>query len=290
MKIIFLLLLLLVSNQTVSYSKNSFSLLTWNIFMIPAPINFSKQHKRIPLIIESILANSNDIIILQEVFDQSIVEILSQSLKKHYPYSARLNKNEKFYQLLPSGLFVFSKFPLNVLDEVTFDECNHVDCFASKGFLLLEVTLDATRKIQLGSTHLQAHGEPKNITTRYSQLLQIKKSIDKFHSPTTPLFLTGDFNIQFNSTEFLNLKKLLALDQVMIDTTQPVTTSPVNNCYTTPGSSDEPAHWIDYIFLNNHNVKVNLSEIKVRNFLGFIENKQCTLSDHFAVQGIITYE
>lgn len=290
MRIIFFVIVLLITNSQVCYSKNSFNLLTWNIFMIPAPANFSKQKKRIPLIIENLIANSNDIVILQEAFDQDIVDKLINSLKKIYPYHERLIKKEKFYQVLPSGVLVFSKFPLKILDEVVYNECNHVDCFAAKGFLLLEVTLESNHKIQLGCTHLQSRTELKHQTTRYSQLLQIKKSIDKFHSSDIPLILAGDFNIEFDSPEFPKLKEMLAINQVITDKGLSVTTAPVNTCYNTPGTSDEAPKWIDYIFLLKKNAKINLTNIKVRNFLGFIENKYCTLSDHFAVQGTVHYE
>ncbi len=274
---------------TYGYSEQNLSFISWNVFLLPKPINFTMQSERTTLIAKKLQEFNADIIMLQEAFTESTVEKILEILHALYPYHAHLKEKKTFYHLLSSGLLILSKYPLKVLDQVIYSECNGADCFAAKGFLLTEVKLSDKKSLRIGVTHLQANNQPKNVLTRTSQIQQIKKSLDTFQNGQYPQLLVGDFNITYNSLEYHNLLSHFKLKPAVIDALHPTSTAPNNDCYYTPGKGTSPT-WIDYFFSNAVDKSFNINAVKVLDASAILDKKKCLLSDHHPILGTFTYE
>ena len=278
---------LLLTLISFNIFAENLKIMTWNIFMIPKPFNFTSQTERTDLIAEKLKNIDSDVLFFQESFTRYSRRHIVETLKHEFPYHTRLKSSGKFYQFLNSGVFVLSKFPIKTLAEVFYNECSNTDCFASKGFIFLEMTLPSGKKIQIGSTHLQAWDKPKNIKTRVSQLNQIKSTLEKFKISGVPQILAGDFNIDRNNSEIQNLENILDLKISRLPTNLDFTNGFQVNCYHTPGKGDNP-EWIDYILVKPNSSEAHIRELHVKPIAASMDGEVCNLSDHYALQGIVS--
>jgi hypothetical protein len=76
------LVLLLGLISSFQLQAATLKLLTWNLFMIPKPINFSLQQTRAPLIAEALLNRDNDVLVFQETFSGSARRKIMKNLKQ----------------------------------------------------------------------------------------------------------------------------------------------------------------------------------------------------------------
>lgn len=273
---------LLVAFLTLNLYAETLNIMSWNIFMIPKPFNFTMQYERSLLIAEKLQQISSDIFVLEESFTNFSRKQIIKSLIQKYPYYTVLKTSGKFYQFLNSGVFVISRYPFQTLSEVFYDECNGTDCFASKGFLLIELTLPSQRKVQIGMTHLQAWDAVKNVNTRIAQLKQIRDTMDKFKVEGVPQLLVGDFNIAYTGPERKNLENILNVRPQVAENSD-FTIGFEIPCYFKPG--DNTHAWIDYIMARGPNTGVKSIQLEVRKIESFLDDDLCNLSDHYTLQG-----
>ena len=97
-KIIYLYLLcqfFIVPNElkaTKATENDTIKIVSWNIKMVPKVLGLftksarKKQKDRAPRIIQYLNNTDFDIVILQELFDQSITKKFSKDLRTNYPY------------------------------------------------------------------------------------------------------------------------------------------------------------------------------------------------------------
>ncbi len=115
-----------------------------------------------------------------------------------------MKKNFSLTPFIGPGLPAFSKYPLNAIDHLYYNECDTADCYATKGVQLLELTLPSGKRIQIANTHMQSGSRYSHI--RKVQLEQIKKLLEKNKKSSIPQLLVGDLNIdshignEFNGT------------------------------------------------------------------------------------------
>lgn len=261
--------------------------LTWNTFLIPPPINVTKQKDRAKLMVEKLPAMEHEVMFFQETFFKKSRKQILTSLLKTHPYSAIPTKGRKLTHILDSGLMVVSKHPMEVLDQVIFKDCTVSDCASSKSAILVEVTIPSGKKVQLVNTHLQAWDKPKAIEVRKKQLLQIKEMLSSHLKPGIPQLLIGDLNIdgklegEFN--EALALMEMTSTPlEGDISGTNGFATKP---CFKKPGEDHE--EWLDHFWLKANGTETEVLSKKVVPIIGQLKNKICPLSDHHAVEAII---
>lgn len=261
---------------------DSLKLLTWNVFMLPAPIKFSLQATRTKEIARQLQNSPYDVIVFQEAFLRSFRNAVKGMIGKEYPYSYYLPDQVLLPRVMGSGVFVMSKHPFKLLKHLHFKNCATADCGAAKGSFVVEVTLPQGKKVQLAGTHLQADAKYGNI--RLKQLQQIKTMLAKVEKPDVPQMLVGDFNIDVNEPEFDKGKDLLAMDHVPLDGDFDHTGWVTNSCYKTDG--DGVFHsWIDHIWIKG--LDARSMSMQVRPFTFEWKGKTCFLSDHHALESEI---
>ena len=170
-------------------------IISWNVSCLPKLINpYMNPFNNIKNILFLLKKEDVDIICLQEVFDNSIIDILIKELCNYYYFKL---DNYFFWK---DGLIIFSKFKIQNTKFKKFKNCHGFENIISKGILSVLVYDTVSKKnIWIHNTHLQASNnlfsKKKSVNIRKKQLLEIN---DYFNTiSTTDHILCGDFNIFF---------------------------------------------------------------------------------------------
>lgn len=285
MKIFFLFFLLFLIPH--AYGE-SIRILTWNVFMLPKPINWSAQELRSKLIVNELKKGRHDVVVLQEAFDWKIHARLKLKLRKIYPYQYYLGRKLFSMTVYGSGVYFLSKYPFKNLSRVYFNQCGKADCLASKGSSVIEVSLSNNKKIQIASTHMQAGAESRYSDVRFDQLGQIKKMLAKVAKPSVPQFLLGDLNIDaLSGSDYVRAQQFLGMASHPLEGGIPYSNGFPTVCYSKPGSDEK--EWLDHIFMNAMNTKIEVKEKKVIPYYGIMNGQNCPLSDHYGVEALLTF-
>ena len=259
------------------FAADSVKIISMNAYMLPWLVKPSMQERRTDAILEQLKNTNYDLIFFQEAFTNQFRDTLTKNLNQTYPHSFYLDKDNKFFSFLGSGLFVLSRHPFKVLDQVYFKDCASFDCFSSKGSLLIEVSYPGNKVYQFAVTHLQA-GQQKS-AIRMTQLAQIKESLTRHKGHSLAQFLVGDLNIDAASEDFLNALVLLNMKNANLVGAVKTTNARINDCY----STGEKKMWIDHILINNSAIVQN-PEMQVVDFSFKDNEKTCPSSDHHALE------
>lgn len=282
MKFLFLLCLL----PLTSFAQE-LKVLTWNTFLIPPPWNLTKQGERADAMKILLPSLGQDVMFFQEGFYDKKRNAIIKSLKATHPYSAVPKKGKKLKHIQDSGLFLVSKYPMEVLDQVIFKDCAKADCLSSKSAIIVEITMPNGKKAQLINTHLQAWDEPKIVAIRKKQLEQIKEMMARNLIPGVPQILIGDLNID-GKLESEYSSALEAMEMTSTPLEGPLTGTngfSTEGCYKKPGGDNE--EWLDHMWLNANGTDTKITEKKVVLMMGELECGLCPLSDHRAVSAVI---
>ncbi len=263
-------------------------ILTWNTFLIPPPWNTTKQKERTGQMVEKLPTFNHDMMFFQETFFDKKRKLLMTALEKTHPYMAVPLKGKKIKQIQDSGLFIASKLPIEVLDQVIFDDCVHSDCLSSKSAILVEVTIAKDKKAQMINTHLQAWNDEKAIQVRKNQLHQIKEMMARFQKPGVPQFLIGDLNIDGKiDAEYSSALEFMKMTSTPLNGDLLATNGfSTEGCFKNPGGASQ-GEWLDHVWIKENGAKANIQYKKVLPIFGVIRSKQCPLSDHHAVESLI---
>jgi endonuclease/exonuclease/phosphatase family metal-dependent hydrolase len=261
--------------------------LTWNTFLIPPPLNFTKQAKRANQMMEIMPAFEHDVMFFQEAFYDKYRNRLIEKFKSTHPYSAVPEKGHKFKHFQDSGLFIVSRLPMRILDQVIFEACTHSDCFSSKSAILVEVETKTGLKIQFANTHLQAWEDSKSVEVRNQQLAQIKAMMNKHLQPGIPQVLVGDLNIDGKLNDeypaALNLMEMISTP--LEGQIRGTNGFPTKGCFKKPGEDNE--EWLDHVWVKPNSTPITVSGKTVRPITGNLKDVECPLSDHYAVEANI---
>lgn len=282
-------------------SAHEFKLLSWNVFMIPKPINFSKQVERTKLISHKLQDTDHDIILFQEAFRKGFKKMIATDLKEKYPFQATLNRRLTLKTILNSGLYVASKYPFEILGHHYFTRSIHADQFSSKGVLLIEVTLPNGKKVQIATTHVQAWDDPGAVEVRAQQFQEIRHFLDRHKKAGVPQILGGDLNVNsllspdtFFKTnsgrkerEYSGTLATLNMNEGPVEGEIGHTSGFKTICYRQPGKN-EPPKLLDHILVDKNESEIEISQRRVVEFKDFMKKGiECPLSDHHGIEAVI---
>jgi endonuclease/exonuclease/phosphatase family metal-dependent hydrolase len=282
-------ILIMICFISFSAMSEEIKVLTWNVFMLPKPINFSKQRARTPLIIEKLQKSHYDVIFLQEAFRSKFQKELKENLSETYPYQGNLKKGKNILHVLNSGLYIASKYPFTVVGKKYFDSCIHSDCFASKGVLLVEITLPTGKKVQIANTHMQAWEDEEARRVRTDQLFVIKNLLTSNQKDHTPQILIGDLNIDgLLQDEYEKALDLMEMTSTPLSGELRASNGFKIDCYKTPGD-DKKEQWLDHLWFKANKSSAKILDKHVIPMMGALNKKSdCPLSDHHAVEATLS--
>ncbi|HXH74858.1 MAG TPA: sphingomyelin phosphodiesterase [Bacteriovoracaceae bacterium] len=283
MRLLFLLLLLLPMTALAQEIK----LLSWNVYMIPKPILFTKQGIRTSLIIKELLKTDHDVVVLQEAFSPVFRMRAYSKLKHKYPYR-QLLKRGAGVKFLNSGIFILSRYPYKLLSTYNYLRCSGIDCFAAKGALLFEVQHPSGKRLQIVTSHLQAETTIAAQTARAHQFQNIKDMLDKHREVGVPQIMAGDVNVEGrdgNGAEYLNLLNTLQMTSGPLSGDLDHTADYPVDCYKIISTYKKTL--LDHILISENGSDAQVTHRKVLPFLVKFKYKVCPLSDHYGLEAII---
>lgn len=272
----------IAQSEELSTDNDKLSILTWNLYMRPRLAFKNGQVKRAYAIVEQLKDQNFDVIVFQEAFDNKARNIIWQGLKENFPFQSGDPKRKHFYKV-STGIFIISKLPLKVVDNIYFSVCGGSDCFAVKGAVMVNV-LKNSHNVQIIGTHLQAADGKKMTGERIRQIQyeEIKNQLMIPHAePGVPQFFVGDLNTaKADKIVYEQLLSLMEVEDGEITGENQFSSGGGKNDLR--DANDKP-HLIDYILCRNNGCKVSFTQRCVKIFQQYWSKDNKDLSDHYAV-------
>lgn len=273
----------------LTVSAQEIKLMSWNVYMIPKPIRFSKQGTRTTLIKLQLSKLDHDVIILQEAFSWVFRHRVGKALESTYPHQSLLKRGG--FRALNSGVFVLSRYPFKVLEKLNYDECSEMDCYAGKGVILIELQHPSGKKLQIATSHIQAEHTPEAKAARNSQFILISELLARHRTEGIPQVLAGDLNINAfkleESSEFNMALRTLKMSNGPLTGDYKYTASYKVDCYQNDNGNSKS--WLDHVLISENGSGARVENRNALPFFGTIKGKVCPLSDHFGIEALIKF-
>lgn len=266
-------------------TKDTISIMTWNIYMLPRPLVWSHQSQRADSMINILNQEDVDVLVLQEVFDRKAKKKLRSGLKKRYPYSAGPGHSPFLKQ--SSGVMIFSRFPIYYDEFLPFKECEAVDCWAKKGALYAEIFVNNQKKIQVIGTHMQSKTGFLYNYTRNQQLKSIYKMSKMNKEEGVPIVYAGDFNISESDSLYEGMLALFKAGKMNLWGRQRSSIDSENDIRSEKGEGGDDL--IDFILLDPNRTGASLINTDIIRYQAKLSKRKRDLSDHYAVKSYLVY-
>jgi len=253
--------------------------LTWNIYSLPFIINTTNRMERAKGVVEVLEKSDYDVVVFQETFHKKSFQILESGLAESFPFEIKVERGCGFLKY-HHGIYMVSKYPLELLGTVAFKQCDGTDCLSRKGAILVELEKQG-QVFQVLGTHLQSGIKNKREKIRASQRQQLNGFLKTHYKPQVPQLLCGDFNTDFN-----NRKRRKALfKDLEIEPLEIPYKSTWPNMYNSTKTTQ--TYILDYIFVRKNGFQLKSKVYQALSF--FNKKKRLALSDHKAVELILDW-
>lgn len=289
----FLLLSIFFSNPAFAQASSNASethlkVLSWNLYMRPRSVMHDGQVKRAYAIVDKLKNEEYDVIVFQEAFDKKARNIIWNGLKEKFPFNAGNPKRKSAYKL-STGVFIISKLPIKVIEDIYFSTCGGSDCLAVKGAVLISVTKN-NHEIQIAGTHLQSADGRKACgeDIRQIQYLEIKNKLFTPHQiKGVPQLLIGDLNIsKWDIYEYEKMISGLNMEDGQISGDNMFSAASENDLR----SPNATSHLIDYVLCNKNETNITVVKRWISIFEQQWSKKHKALSDHYAVGAEVVFQ
>ncbi|WP_415953498.1 sphingomyelin phosphodiesterase [Streptomyces sp. KLOTTS4A1] len=199
----------------------SLDVLTYNTFLFSKTLypNWGQDH-RAAEIPKASFFRGQDVVVIQEAFDNSSSEALASNARAEYPYQTPVVGRTKsgwdatggsYSVFTPEdgGVTVYSKWPIVRKEQYVFPDACGADWHSNKGFAYVVLDVNGTR-VHLVGTHLQStdpgcdSGEAAAM--RSAQLKDIDAFLDAKAIPASEqVIVAGDLNVDSHSAEYASM-------------------------------------------------------------------------------------
>ncbi|MFF1657176.1 sphingomyelin phosphodiesterase [Streptomyces sp. NPDC058255] len=210
----------------------SMRVLTYNVFLMSKNLypNWGQDH-RAAEIPKSSFFRGNDVVVLQEAFDNSASDALKSSAAAEYPYQTPVVGRSRsgwdatggaYSSTTPEdgGVTVLSKWPVLHKEQYVYKDACGADWWSNKGFAYVVLNVNGT-KVHVVGTHAQSTdpgcGAGEAAAMRSRQFKTIDAFLDAKNIPAgEQVLVAGDFNVDSRSAEYASM--LADADLVGADT------------------------------------------------------------------------
>ncbi|MFD9905112.1 sphingomyelin phosphodiesterase [Streptomyces sp. NPDC059063] len=192
--------------------------LTYNTFLFSKTLypNWGQDHraKEIPA---AGFFKGNDVVVLQEAFDNSSSQALQNNAAAQYPHQTPVMGRSKtgwdatggaYSALTPEdgGVTVLSKWPILRKEQYVYKDACGADYYSNKGFVYTVLDVNGT-KVHVVGTHAQSTdpgcGAGEAAATRAKQFKELDAFLDAKRIPADEqVLVAGDFNVDSHSAEY----------------------------------------------------------------------------------------
>ncbi|MFI6493877.1 sphingomyelin phosphodiesterase [Streptomyces sp. NPDC050564] len=199
----------------------SMRVLTYNVFLMSKNLypNWGQDH-RAAEIPKTSFFRGNDVVVLQEAFDNSSSDALKSAAASEYPYQTPVVGRSRsgwdatdgaYSSATPEdgGVTVLSKWPILHKEQYVYKDACGADWWSNKGFAYVVLNVNGTR-VHLVGTHAQSTdpgcstGEAASMRSR--QFKAIDAFLDAKNIPADEqVLVAGDFNVDSRSPEYASM-------------------------------------------------------------------------------------
>ncbi|MBF6330771.1 sphingomyelin phosphodiesterase [Nocardia transvalensis] len=237
--------------------------LTYNTFLMSTTLypNWGQEH-RATAIVAADFFRGNDVVVLQEAFDNEISEAMKADAARLYPHQTPVvgrgrdgwdATGGKYSDTTAEdgGVIVMSKWPIVRKEQVLFENGCGVDWTANKGFAYVVLDVNGTT-VHVVGTHTQSTDSRcragEAVSDRAKQFRQIAAFLDGKHIPASEqVLVAGDLNVDSHGPEYRSMLDNAGLDPADTRTGHPYSFDTQSNsiaAYRYPG---EPREDLDYV-------------------------------------------
>ncbi|MFG2125150.1 sphingomyelin phosphodiesterase [Streptomyces sp. NPDC048710] len=206
---------------TAAGQAPALKVLTYNVFLMSKNLypNWGQDH-RAAEIPKTAFFHGNDVVVLQEAFDNSASNALKSAAAAEYPYQTPVVGRSKdgwdatggaYSSTTPEdgGVTVLSKWPIVHKEQYVYKDACGADWWSNKGFAYVVLDVNGTR-VHVVGTHAQSTdpgcGAGEAAAMRSRQFKAIDAFLDAKNIPADEeVLLAGDLNVDSRSGEYASM-------------------------------------------------------------------------------------
>ncbi|MEU7647921.1 sphingomyelin phosphodiesterase [Streptomyces huasconensis] len=195
--------------------------LTYNTFLFSKTLypNWGQDH-RAKAIPAAGFFKGQDVVVLQEAFDNSSSDALKAAAKDRYPHQTPVMGRGKdgwdatggaYSSVTPEdgGVTVLSKWPITRKEQYVYKDACGSDAYSNKGFVYAVLDVNGTKTHVVG-THAQSTdpgcGSGEAAATRAKQFKEMDAFLDAKNIPAgEQVIVAGDLNVDTHSAEYASM-------------------------------------------------------------------------------------
>ncbi|GAA4650501.1 hypothetical protein GCM10023116_27840 [Kistimonas scapharcae] len=270
--------------QPTVQSSDKLKVLSYNTWILLPGLIAKKSAERLDAMLD--IVSGYDVIVFQELFDNSLRQNFINRLDEEYPYFTRIV--DETGKMEDGGIFIASRWPIEAEDQTVYDRCINDGCLAAKGAVYAKVN-KMGNSYHLFGTHTHAYTGTEDIAVRAEHLQQLRDFIDSQNIPTSePVLIAGDLNV-----DKVNYPGEHSQMLAILDATEPQATGAYPYSY--DGHVNKWAsnyrEYLDYVLYSNR----HLQPVNSTNALLTPRSIDAGLwgdwdiSDHFPIEGSFTF-
>ncbi|MFG2312421.1 sphingomyelin phosphodiesterase [Streptomyces sp. NPDC048566] len=209
------------ASAPASGTTPSLSVLTYNVFLMSRSLypNWGQQH-RAAEIPKTSFFRGNDVVVLEEAFDNTTSDALKSAAAAEYPYQTPVVGRGRsgwdatggaYSSATPEdgGVTVLSKWPILHREQYVYKDACGSDWWSDKGFAYVVLDVNGVR-VHVVGTHAQSTdpgcGAGEAAAVRARQFRAIDAFLDARHIPADEqVLVAGDMNVDSRSAEYSSM-------------------------------------------------------------------------------------
>ncbi|MCX4965877.1 sphingomyelin phosphodiesterase [Streptomyces sp. NBC_00654] len=249
--------------QAAAAETPSLRVLSYNAFIFSKTLypNWGQDH-RAAEIPKASFFRGNDVVVLQEAFDNSASDALLRNASAEYPHQTPVVGRSRsgwdatggsYSATTPEdgGVSVLSTWPIVRKEQYVFKDACGGDWFSNKGFAYAELNVNGT-PVHIVGTHAQSTdpgctaGQAAQMRSR--QFKEIDAFLDAKRIPASEqVVVAGDFNVDFHSSEYASLLADAGLTAADARTGHPYSFDTRDNSIASERYPDDPREDLDHV-------------------------------------------
>lgn len=187
--------------ETDYLDPNIMNVMYYNVQMITFGVSGMPQASERGALLPAQISEFQDVVSFSEAFDDGPREddLIPAMEAAGFPfYTTILNAPGLIPIPTNGGVIIFSRWPIEVEDEIDFAECGQAaqDCLANKGVKYARVN-KMGKLYHIFGTHMDAGSNADDIFARRTQMAEIRDFIADLNIPEgEPVIIGGDFNTE----------------------------------------------------------------------------------------------
>lgn len=241
--------------------------LSYNTFLMSRTLypNWGQEH-RAQALTDADFFQGNDVVVLQEAFDNSTSDALKSRAAAQYPYQTPVVGRSRsgwdatggsYSAVTPEdgGVTLLSKWPVVRKEQYIYKDACGSDYFSNKGFVYAVLDVNGTR-VHVVGTHTQSTDSGcragEAAADRAKQLKQMDAFLDAKHIPADEeVMVAGDLNTDSHSDEYQALLSNADLAPADARTGHPYSFDTQENSIAKYRYPNDPREDLDYVLHRN---------------------------------------